>query len=204
VPVAGQAGAFFAERLARIPLLAVLRAYGPGEAVAAAEACWAAGIDLVEVSFSHDREGEAVRAVCRRAQELGREAGAGTLVSPGQVDLALEAGAAFGVAPGLDAAVCEAARERGLPFLPGVATPSDVQRAVRLGYDLLKLFPAAELGPGWLAALHGPFPEVRFVAVGGIRASNAREFLDAGAAGVGVGSGLDPAGLNGLLAAVAR
>jgi 2-dehydro-3-deoxyphosphogluconate aldolase/(4S)-4-hydroxy-2-oxoglutarate aldolase len=67
----------------------------------------------------------------------------------------------------------------GLPHLPGVATPTEVQRAPAAGFGWLKAFPAAQLGAGWITAMHGPFPEARCVATGGIDLSNAAGFLSA-------------------------
>lgn len=186
------ADSFFAKRLASAPVIAVLRGQAPAASVRLADVCWDAGIQLVEVSLSHDAELEAVRAVCRHAIERGRLAGAGTVCTAVEVRAAAEAGAAFAVAPGLAEEAVEAARELGLPYLPGVTTPSDVQAALALGCRTLKLFPARHLGPGWIRALSGPFPGARFVAVGGVSAANAAEFLAAGAVAVGIGAALDP------------
>jgi 2-dehydro-3-deoxyphosphogluconate aldolase / (4S)-4-hydroxy-2-oxoglutarate aldolase len=97
------------------------------------------------------------------------------------------------VAPGLDPEVVRLSAELALPHLPGVATPSEIQRAHRLGLSWVKAFPAAELGTGWFKAMLGPFPGLRMVATGGMNASNAPEFLAAGAAVVAVGSALEDA-----------
>jgi len=190
---------FFSERLAVAPVLAVLRGHDPRSSVEVAEVCWNAGVELVEVSLSHDRALEAVSAVCRRAAELDRVAGAGTVCTPGEVRAAAEAGASFVVAPGLARDAVEQARDVGLPYLPGVATPSEVQAALALGCRTLKLFPARELGAGWIHTLTGPFPHARFVAVGGVSATDAADFVAAGAIGVGIGAALDPAVLPALL-----
>jgi 2-dehydro-3-deoxyphosphogluconate aldolase/(4S)-4-hydroxy-2-oxoglutarate aldolase len=190
---------FFSERLAVAPVLAVLRGHDPQSSVEVAEGCWNAGVELVEVSLSHDRTLEAVTAVCRRAVELGRVAGAGTVCTPGDVRAAAEAGASFVVAPGLAHDAVETARDQGLPYLPGVATASEVQAGLALGCGTLKLFPARELGPRWIRALAGPFPEARFVAVGGVSVANATDFVAAGAIGVGIGAALEPAVLPALL-----
>jgi 2-dehydro-3-deoxyphosphogluconate aldolase/(4S)-4-hydroxy-2-oxoglutarate aldolase len=120
------------------------------------------------------------------------------------VAAAEDAGAAFAVAPGLDRDAVAAAEARGLPYLPGVATPSEVQLALALGCRTLKLFPASVLGIDWLRSLAGPFPTVRFVAVGGVGAHNASDWMDAGSLGVGVGSALTGLALPQLVAAVAR
>ncbi len=164
-----------------------------------AETCWQAGVRLVEVSRSHDEAFEAVRAVCERARALGRLAGAGTVSTAEHVRAAVSAGAAFAVAPGYAREATDAARAAELPYLPGVATPSEVQAAIGDGFSTLKLFPGRDLGAGWIRALSGPFPEAAFVAVGGITAANAEEFIAAGAVGVGIGSGLDADELPALL-----
>lgn len=195
---------YFAEAFRSVPVLAILRGVDPASAAATAEQCWGAGIPLVEVSLSGEDSVAALEAVCRRGRELGRSAGAGTVLTADQVALSAEAGAAFAVAPGLDARAAAAARELELPYLPGVATPSEVQQALGLGWRTLKLFPASVLGTDWLRSLAGPFPEVGFVAVGGIDARNAAGWLEAGAVGIGVGSALAGAALPQLVAAVAR
>ncbi|NEB81742.1 bifunctional 4-hydroxy-2-oxoglutarate aldolase/2-dehydro-3-deoxy-phosphogluconate aldolase, partial [Streptomyces sp. SID14478] len=100
---------------------------------------------------------------------------------------------------GLDAAVASASVAAGLPHLPGVATATDVQAARALGLTWLKAFPASVLGADWFRAMRGPFPEVPFVATGGMDAGNAAAYLSAGARVVAVGSALeDPAQLASL------
>jgi 2-dehydro-3-deoxyphosphogluconate aldolase / (4S)-4-hydroxy-2-oxoglutarate aldolase len=190
---------FFLEHLRAAPVIAVLRGASAEDAVRIAESCWQAGVVLVEVSRSHDEAFEAVQAVCGRARSLGQIAGAGTVSTPDDVSAAVAAGAAFAVAPGYARAAADAARSAQLPYLPGVATPSETQAAIGNGFRTLKLFPARDLGVGWIRALRAPFPEAAFVAVGGITAANAAEFVAAGAVGVGIGSGLDADELPALL-----
>jgi 2-dehydro-3-deoxyphosphogluconate aldolase/(4S)-4-hydroxy-2-oxoglutarate aldolase len=84
--------------------------------------------------------------------------------------------------------------------VPGVATPSEVHGATALGCRWLKAFPAVSLGPSWFSAVRGPFPDVRFVATGGITPATARSFLEAGAAAVGIGSAVANAATLGELA----
>ncbi|MFJ1745098.1 bifunctional 4-hydroxy-2-oxoglutarate aldolase/2-dehydro-3-deoxy-phosphogluconate aldolase [Streptomyces sp. NPDC088116] len=96
-------------------------------------------------------------------------------------------------AVGFSREVAEASLAAGLPHLPGVATASEIQQAEALGFGWLKAFPAADLGPGLIASMHGPFPQARFVATGGMNLANTMEFLGAGAAAVSLGSALaDP------------
>ena len=103
----------------------------------------------------------------------------------------VDAGAAFTVGPGIDEPVAWASLQAGLAHLPGVATASEIQRALALGLTWLKAFPASLLTPAWVTAMHGPFPQVAFVATGGIDSRNARDFLDAGASAVAVGAALE-------------
>jgi 2-dehydro-3-deoxyphosphogluconate aldolase / (4S)-4-hydroxy-2-oxoglutarate aldolase len=195
---------YFAEALRGVPVLAVLRGLEPTSAVATAEQCWRAGIPLVEVSLSGDHAMAALEAVCRRGRELGHAAGAGTVLTADQVAVAAAAGAAFAVSPGLDPDTVAAAQGLELPYLPGVASPSEVQHALALECRTLKLFPASALGIDWLRSLAGPFPEAGFVAVGGVDARNASAWMEAGAVGIGVASALEAASLPQLVAAVAR
>ncbi|MDG4824782.1 bifunctional 4-hydroxy-2-oxoglutarate aldolase/2-dehydro-3-deoxy-phosphogluconate aldolase [Asanoa sp. WMMD1127] len=185
------------------PLLAILRDVPVERAVALAETVWDSGLGAVEVPIQTPEAVACLRAVAAAAANRGAVVGAGTVVTVEQVRVAADAGAAFTVAPGLDLDVVAASAAAGLPHLPGVATPSEVHHAVKAGCGWLKAFPAASLGPGWLRELRGPFPDVRFVATGGIGAHNARDFLAAGAKAVGVGGAVTRAGgLDELLAAL--
>jgi 2-dehydro-3-deoxyphosphogluconate aldolase / (4S)-4-hydroxy-2-oxoglutarate aldolase len=187
------------DRLRAAPVVAILRGLGADEAVRAAEEIWAAGVQLVEVSLAGEDALAALRAVCARATAVGSKAGAGTVCTPDDLNAACSAGADFAIAPGLDVATVEAAETRNLPFLPGAATPSDVQAALGLGCVAVKIFPADLLGPAWFGALRGPFPRARLVAVGGVTHANAQAFVEAGAVGVGMGSALEVGALAGLL-----
>ncbi|MCW2166199.1 2-keto-3-deoxy-phosphogluconate aldolase [Microbacterium hydrothermale] len=185
--------AFFDETFAGAPLMAILRGMGRERSLALAVTAWDLGISSVEVPLQTPDDEEALRVVAEAATERGLSVCAGTIVDPAQVPVALAAGARYLVSPGLDPAVVAAAREHGIPILPGVATPSEVQRAVALGLRWLKAFPATWLGPGWFRVIRGPFPDVRFVATGGLDAGNAAEFLDAGVRVAAVGSALEDA-----------
>lgn len=173
------------------PLMAILRGMGLERSVRLATAAWDLGIDSVEVPLQTDEDERALREVVRLGVERGKAVGAGTVVTVDQVALAVDAGAAYVVSPGLDPEVVRAAQRRGIPILPGVATPGEVQRAVALGLTWLKAFPAQWLGADWFRHIRGPFPGVRFVATGGMDAANAEAFLDAGVRVVAVGSALE-------------
>lgn len=193
------------EIFAGAPLMAILRGMGLERSVRLATAAWDLGIDSVEVPLQTAEDDRALREVVRLGAERGKAVGAGTILTVAQVDQAVAAGAAYLVAPGLDPEVVRAARERGIPILPGVATPSEVQQAVALGLTWVKAFPAQWLGADWFKHIRGPFPGVRFVATGGMDATNAGAFLDAGVRVVAVGSALeDESQLPRLAALLAR
>ncbi len=193
---------FFREGLSPVPLVLILRGTTPDEAVAAARAAWSAGVRLVEVTQESASGPPALEAVVRAAE--GRlPVGAGTVTTPERLRRAVDAGAEFGVAPGLDPDTVAEADRLGVPFLPGVSSPTEAGQALRLGVTTVKAFPANVLGPAWVSAVAGPFPELRVVATGGVGARNAAEFLRAGAVGVGVGrSATEGGALAGLLGAL--
>lgn len=193
---------WFETAFAGAPLMAILRGMGVERSVRLSETAWDLGIDSVEVPLQTDEDERALRAVVERAAARGKSVGAGTIITPAQAALAADAGAAYLVSPGLDPEVVRVAQDAGIPVLPGVATPSEVQLAVSLGLTWLKAFPATWLGSGWFRHIRGPFPEVRFVATGGLDASNVEEFLDAGVRVAAVGSALEDASQLERLAAV--
>ncbi|HEU5278949.1 MAG TPA: bifunctional 4-hydroxy-2-oxoglutarate aldolase/2-dehydro-3-deoxy-phosphogluconate aldolase [Gaiellaceae bacterium] len=164
------------ERLAALRVVPVLTATDADEAERACEALLAGGLSAVEVTFRTDAAADAIRRV---AQIDGLVVGAGTILSTAQLAQALDAGASFAVAPGTNASVVEAARATGVPFFPGVATPSEIERARELGRRVLKVFPASILGgPPLLKALAAVYRDVRFVPTGGISAENLASYLD--------------------------
>ena len=171
-------------------VMAILRGLPVAETVRLAERAWDLGIDVVEVPVATPDAVPALRAAVEAGRERGRIVGAGTVLDESQVIAAADAGAAFTVAPGLDLAVADAAAARGLPHLPGVATPTEAQQALRHGLTWLKAFPAISLGPAWFKAMAGPLPQLRFVATGGLDAGNAAQFLNAGVRVAAVGSAL--------------
>ncbi|MCI2419151.1 bifunctional 4-hydroxy-2-oxoglutarate aldolase/2-dehydro-3-deoxy-phosphogluconate aldolase [Saccharopolyspora sp. K220] len=183
----------FFDKLLTGPVMAILRGMDPQRTVELAERAWDLGIEAVEVPIETQQAEPSLRAAVRAGAERGRPVGAGTVVTIEQLHTAKELGAAFTVAPGLDADVVRLSAELDLPHLPGVATPSEIQRAHRLGLSWVKAFPAAELGAGWFRAMLGPFPGLRMVATGGMNSHNAPEFLAAGATVVAVGSALEDA-----------
>jgi 2-dehydro-3-deoxyphosphogluconate aldolase/(4S)-4-hydroxy-2-oxoglutarate aldolase len=145
-------------------------------AVPLAEALLAGGLTCVEITFRTLSAREGLAAIREAHPEI--LLGAGTVLEEEQVDTAVEAGADFAVAPGTSPEVVRASQQRGLPMLAGTCTPSDVERARRLGLRLLKFFPAEPVGGApYLRALCGPYRDVRFVPTGSITAATLPDYL---------------------------
>ena len=164
------------ERLAALRIVPVLTASDADEAERACHALLEGGLSVVEITFRTDAAVEAIR----RASGIGGLlVGAGTVLSPEQLARALGAGARFAVAPGTNDAVVDAARTADVPFIPGVATPSEIERVRALGCTVLKVFPASVVGgPAFLQAVAPVYPDVRFVPTGGVNPDNLASYLE--------------------------
>ncbi|MES1167330.1 MAG: bifunctional 4-hydroxy-2-oxoglutarate aldolase/2-dehydro-3-deoxy-phosphogluconate aldolase, partial [Pseudomonadota bacterium] len=153
------AGMFPDELMKRVGgagVIAVLTVDDPVDAVPLARALAAGGVTAIELTLRTPRALESIRRI--RAEMPETLIGAGTVLNPGQLDEVKKAGALFAVAPGCNPSTLRAAKEMGLPFAPGVATPSDVEIAVEHGCRLLKFFPAGTSGGlAHLAAMGAPF-----------------------------------------------
>ena len=148
------------------------------DAVLLAEALLAAGIDIIEITFRTPAAEQSIRNVRKAYPDM--LVGAGTILDTEQLQRAFDAGARFAVAPGLNEAVVSKSLSLKLPFVPGVMTPSDVERGLALGCKLQKFFPAEVAGGvKMLKALAGPYAHtgVKFIPLGGVNATNAREYL---------------------------
>lgn len=190
---------WFDATFAKNRVMIILRGYGERRTLELACLAWDSGFDLVEVPVQTSADVDALAAVVSAASERGKLVGAGTVTTRDHIRQATSSGAAFTVSPGLDLEVVRWSLDAGMPSLPGVASASEIQAAVRFGLSWVKAFPASALGVSWFNAMRGPFPQVRFVATGGLSSRNASEFLDAGAHAIAVGSALeDAAQLHGL------
>ena len=163
------------EVMTAAPVIPVLVMDGSLDPAALAETLVEAGLPVIEVTLRTDGALDAIRAMARVP---GAIVGAGTVLDEAQLAQAVEAGSQFIVSPGLTHRVALAARDSGVPFLPGVSTASDIMRGLELGLDRFKFFPAEAAGgiPA-LKALVGPFGHVRFCPTGGIRRETAGDWL---------------------------
>lgn len=166
------------ERIRRSGVIAVLVIDRPEHAVRLARALLAGGVTAMELTLRTPAALDCLRAVAAEVPEM--LAGAGTIIDPRQVAEVVAAGGHFGVAPGTNPSVILEAARIGLPFAPGVMTPSDIDTAVCLGCRDLKFFPAVPSGGlPMLAALKAPYAHlgVRYIPLGGITAENLPEWL---------------------------
>ncbi len=167
-----------AERLARSGVVAVVTVENPEDAAPIARALLAGGVGALELTFRTARAAEAIRRIRAEVPEI--LAGAGTLLNRAHVEAAIEVGAEFGVAPGCNPSTIAAARECGLPFAPGVMTPTDMEIALEHGCRVLKYFPATNLAaPSALETMAAPFAHLglRFIPLGGINLASLPQWL---------------------------
>lgn len=148
------------------------------DAVPIAEALLAGGLDIIEITLRTPSALDAVKAITKTLPQM--LVGAGTILTPDQVQQAIDAGARFGVSPGINAKVVQKAVAQKLPFMPGVMTPSEVELGLEFGCKLLKFFPAEPAGGlKMLKALAGPYGHtgVKFLPLGGLKPASAAEYL---------------------------
>jgi len=184
----------------RSGVVAVLRASTADGFAAVADVLVNAGITALEVTLTSQGAIDALAGL-RRQLPSHAVLGAGTVLTADQAKASIDAGAAFLVSPVLDLELLDGF---GVPLYPGALTPTEVFTAHRAGAPIVKLFPAATVGPRYIKDLHGPLPEVRIMPTGGIDIGDIASWLTAGAVAVGLGSPLlGDAAQGGSLAALA-
>jgi 2-dehydro-3-deoxyphosphogluconate aldolase / (4S)-4-hydroxy-2-oxoglutarate aldolase len=141
-----------------------------------ARALLAGGVRTIEVTLRTPAALDAIARIAHAVPEM--IVGAGTILSAGDLDAAVNAGARYALSPGATPKLMKAARKRAIPFIPGVATSSEVMRGLDLGYTCFKFFPAEQLGgAAALKALSGPLPAARFCPTGSITLEKARGYI---------------------------
>jgi 2-dehydro-3-deoxyphosphogluconate aldolase/(4S)-4-hydroxy-2-oxoglutarate aldolase len=162
-------------RIGEIGIVPVIVLDDPGLARPLADALAEGGLPCAEVTFRTPR---AADALGQMAQDSRLVVGAGTVLTVEQADIAVRAGATYIVTPGYSRDVVRACQERGIPVIPGVATPTEIQMALRDGITLVKFFPAEAIGgTRALSAMAAPFPGLRFIPTGGISQANLEDYL---------------------------
>lgn len=164
------------EKIHTIGILPVIALDDAAQAVPLARALAAGGIPAAEITFRTAAGEEAIRRIAREVPEV--LVGAGTVLTPEQVDRAADAGAKFIVNPGTNAKVVYHCQELGVQPIPGAITPTEIETALEMDMDVLKFFPAEPSGGlSMIKALAAPYTQVKFIPTGGINAANLREYL---------------------------
>jgi 2-dehydro-3-deoxyphosphogluconate aldolase/(4S)-4-hydroxy-2-oxoglutarate aldolase len=176
-------------------LIAILRGTEKDTVLPLVEAICAGGIRMVEVTFNQsDPDSFAITAESIRS--IGEHfsddvyVGAGTVLTAGQLRMAVDAGARYIISPSVDLEIIRETRRLGLVSIPGTLTPSECVAAANAGADFIKLFPISCMGPAYLTALRAPLSHLKFLGVGGIEIGNIKDYLAAGAVGFGIGGKL--------------
>ena len=186
------------EILARIKeakLVAILRGVPMDRIDGVVGALVRGGVRVLEFTFDHD-EPDCVAAnaakIRRTVEKFGDQVlvGCGTALTVEEVEAAHDAGACLVISPNVDMAVIRRANQLEMVSMPGALTPTEIVAAYEMGADIVKLFPAGELGLGYIKAVRGPLKHIPMSAVGGVKPENVKDFLDAGVCGFGVGGQL--------------
>ena len=176
-------------------LVAIVRGFEPETVVKMAKAYVANGIRCIEVTFdqaSAEKRLQTVATIKAIKAELGDQVcvGAGTVMTVEQVQMAAEAGAEYMISPNVDEEVIKETKRLGKVSIPGAMTPSEIASAYKMGADIVKLFPANEVGLSYIKAIKAPLRHIPLMATGGVRPVNAAEYLAAGSSALGVGGDL--------------
>lgn len=177
------------ESFERLPVVGILRGFERTEVLKAVAVAADGGICNFEVTMNTSGAEELIRAL---SESVGSRAnvGAGTVCSMADLEAALRAGASFIVTPTLRREVIQSCVRRQIPVFPGAMSPTEIHTALAWGAPMVKVFPSEVLGPGFLQALRGPFPEWKLMPTGGVTVESLPDYKRAGAAAFGVGSPL--------------
>lgn len=165
-------------RIGRCGLVATLTVDDASKAVSLAQAMLAGGMDVMEITLRTEAAYDTIEAVKEQVPEM--LVGVGTVLRVDQLDRITDLGADFAVAPGMNPRIIEHAAKVGLPFAPGICTPSDIERAVELGCRVLKFFPAEPCGGmKYLQNMAAPYSHLglKFIPLGGLNAGNLASYL---------------------------
>ncbi len=177
------------QNVASVGVVAVIRADNAEDAVKMSVACIEGGLNNIEVTFTTP---DADVAIKKLAAEYGDRAviGAGTVLDPLTARIAILAGAEFVVSPSFEEETAKMCNLYGIPYMPGCMTLSEMKEALKLGVDVLKLFPGSAFGPDYVKAVKGPMPHVNIMPTGGVDLNNMDKWIANGCIAVGIGGNL--------------
>ena len=173
-------------------VVAIIRIQDGARVPAVARALADGGVRALEITMTVPGAVEAIRSLAAVfADDI--LLGAGTVLDAATAEQVIAAGARFVVAPTFSPDTIRACHERDVPVIPGCLTPTEMLRAWETGADIIKVFPATALGPGYLRDIRAPLPQLKLMPTGGVTPDNAGEWIRAGAVAVGIGSALTDA-----------
>ncbi|NEW08088.1 bifunctional 4-hydroxy-2-oxoglutarate aldolase/2-dehydro-3-deoxy-phosphogluconate aldolase [Paenibacillus sp. SYP-B3998] len=184
------------QQISQEGVVAVLRGDTPEEVVAMAEQAIAGGIKVIEVTMTVPFALRAIEELAKRYSSTAQDAakyaiiGVGTALDPETARAAILSGAEFVVGPSLNPKTVELCNRYRVPVMPGCMTIQEIQTALELGVDIVKLFPGNLYSPAMIKAIKGPLPQANIMPTGGVSLSNLGEWIQAGAIAVGIGSDL--------------
>lgn len=170
-------------------IVAIVRLDDAALAADVARALAAGGVTALEITMTVPRAADVIAAL-RVALPADVLVGAGTVIDAVTASAVIDAGAAFVVSPVFKPAVVELCHREGVAAMPGCFTPTEILTAWEAGADVVKVFPAASLGPGFIKDVRAPLPQVRLMPTGGVTRENAGAWIRAGAIAIGVGTAL--------------
>lgn len=183
------------QKIEKEKIIAIVRGVESEKLIPFAEAVYAGGIRLLEITYSADgsvSDEETAKNIQKLSEQFdGRmHIGAGTVLKEKQVELTKSAGGRFIISPDTYPEVIRKTRELDMVSIPGALTPSEIQSAHRAGADFVKVFPVTNMGIEYLKAVKAPLSHIKLIAVGGINEKNMSDYIDAGICGFGIGSNI--------------
>ncbi|OBZ19193.1 bifunctional 2-keto-4-hydroxyglutarate aldolase/2-keto-3-deoxy-6-phosphogluconate aldolase [Bacillus sp. FJAT-27264] len=177
------------QNMASVGVVAVIRADHPEDAYKMSAACIDGGLNNIEVTFTTPSADVAIK---RLVEEYGDRAviGAGTVLDPLTARIAILAGAEFVVSPSFEEETAKMCNLYSIPYMPGCMTLNEMKEALKLGADVLKLFPGSAFGPDYIKAVKGPMPYVNIMPTGGVDLNNMDKWIKGGSLAVGIGGNL--------------
>lgn len=183
------------EKIEEKKVVAICRGIDVESILPAIEAVYCGGISVFEITFDQtdketwEKTAESIKLI-KKYGPSDIVVGAGTVMNKEQLELAVEAGAEFVLAPNVNIEVIKEANEKNILIIPGAFTPTEAANAFEAGADIIKLFPAGQLGTSYVKAIRGPMKHIPLMAVGNVDHNNFRDFLDSGCMSVGIGTNI--------------
>jgi 2-dehydro-3-deoxyphosphogluconate aldolase/(4S)-4-hydroxy-2-oxoglutarate aldolase len=178
------------DRIVECGLVAVVRTDAPATAAKIADACIEGGVVALEITFTVPGAHAVIEELSKRFSRGEILLGAGTVLDPETARVAMLSGAQYIISPSVNPETARICNRYQVPYMPGVATPTEVVQAMECGCDIIKVFPGETMGPTFVKAVKAPLPQAQLMPTGGVAVDNVAQWIKAGAVAVGVGGNL--------------